>query len=450
MGSGSAYIFHRDGTAWTQQAKLTANDAAAGDWFGWSVSLGGEYAIIGATRDSDAGPSSGSAYIFKREGNTWTQQAKLTASDAAEGDFFGGAVSLDGDYAIVGAYDDDEGDAEQAGSAYIFEKPLGGWSDMTETVKLKHPEPEYRAHFGQGVSISGDYAIAGAPGSNLGAAYIFVRSGGTWLQQAKLMAADPANSAGFGCSVSIQGTSVVVGSLGDDDGEGSAYPFRWNGSKWIQKVKVTASDAAADDWFGFSVSLSGDHVIIGADGDDHNGKVEAGSAYIYSGDDAFKVVGDLNGDGVVDLLDFRLFAAAFGYWKGDARYNLRADLDGDGKVWIQDFYLFVTHFGEKQQAKLAALARELLGIPLFPELYPNIPNPFNPLTLIAYDLPEAGDVKLTIYAITGQKVTELVSGYQEAGHYEVMWDGSGYANGVYLYRLEVREFVQTRRMALVK
>ncbi len=113
-GSGSAYIFVRSGTNWTEQAKLTASDAAEGDHFGTSVSISGDYAIVGAHANDDGGSYSGSAYIFVRSGTNWTEQAKLTASDANGADEFGISVSIDGDYAIVGAYRDDDGGQNSA------------------------------------------------------------------------------------------------------------------------------------------------------------------------------------------------------------------------------------------------------------------------------------------------------------------------------------------------
>jgi len=105
--SGSAYVFVKNGATWTRTAKLTASDAAADDFFGDSVSISGDTAIVGAPRDDDAGSFSGSAYVFVKNGATWTQQAKLTASDAAVNDFFGFSVSISGDTAIVGAFFDD-------------------------------------------------------------------------------------------------------------------------------------------------------------------------------------------------------------------------------------------------------------------------------------------------------------------------------------------------------
>ena len=152
------------GLAWSAPAtaqtefKLTASDAAAHDRFGQSVSIDGDYAIVGANGNDDAGTGSGSAYIFVRSGTNWTQQAKLTASDAAEGDHFGTSVSISGDYAIVGAHANDDG-GSYSGSAYIFVRSGTNW---TEQAKLTASDANGADEFGISVSIDGDYAIVGA------------------------------------------------------------------------------------------------------------------------------------------------------------------------------------------------------------------------------------------------------------------------------------------------
>jgi hypothetical protein len=275
--SGSAYIFRRDGNSWSEQSKLTASDGAAGDQFGISVSISGDYAIVGAYYDDDIGSSSGSAYIFKRDGTSWVQQAKLTASDGAVDDNFGCSVSISSDYAVVGAVNDDDKGID-SGSAYIFKRNGTSWSQQQ---KLTASDGAANDIFGVSVSISGDYAIVGAAGdddkgTNSGSAYIFLRSGTSWSQQAKLTALDGAASDYFGVSVSISGDYAIVGAAGDDGYKGSAYIFKRDGTSWSQQAKLTASDGAAYDVFGYSVSISGDYAIVGAYNDDSKG-----SAYIF-------------------------------------------------------------------------------------------------------------------------------------------------------------------------
>ena len=286
--SGSAYIFHRTDSAWTQQAKLTADDGAQTDVFACSVSISGDYAVVGAIGDDDNGEMSGSAYIFQRTGSAWTQQAKLTADDGEAEDFFGRSVSIDGDYAIVGAdFDDDNGNA--SGSAYIFEKPDGGWADMTQTAKLTADDGAEADFFGGSVSIDGDYAVVGAhqdsdAGSHSGSAYVFERTGSAWTQQAKLTADDAEAVDYFGGSVAVSGDCAVVGASGDDDNgwdSGSAYIFERTGSSWTQTAKLLPDDGAAFDGFGNSIAISGDYAVVGADRDDDNGDW-SGSAYVFT------------------------------------------------------------------------------------------------------------------------------------------------------------------------
>ncbi|MCP4614576.1 MAG: hypothetical protein GY845_38335 [Planctomycetes bacterium] len=284
-GSGSAYIFKRDGSIWTQQAKLTAGDGAGSDYFGNSVSIDGEYAIVGAYQDDDTGSGSGSVYIFKRDGSTWTQQAKLTAVDGANGDQFGYSVSISGEYAIAGAYDDDD-NGYSSGSAYIFKRDASSW---TQQAKLSAGDAAGNDYFGNSVSINGEYAIVGAyqdddSGSGSGSAYIFKRDGSSWTEQAKLIAGDGASGDQFGNSVSINGDYVIIGAH-NNDGSGSAYIFKGDGAIWTEQAKLIAGDAASSDYFGCSVSIDGEYAIAGAYQDDDSGS-KSGSAYIFKRDGA--------------------------------------------------------------------------------------------------------------------------------------------------------------------
>jgi hypothetical protein len=283
--SGSAYVFTRTGTTWTQQAKLLASDGAEGDWFGVSVSLFGDTALIGAHGDDDNGDTSGSAYVFTRTGTTWTQQAKLLASDGAMYDCFGWAVSLFGDTALIGTqYNDDNGD--ESGSAYVFTRTGTTW---TQQANLHPTDAAPGDLFGCSVSISGNTALIGAywdddNGEDSGSAYVFTRTDNNWTQEQKLLASDGAYADRFGYAVSLDGDTALIGAYWDNDnGEhsGSAYVFTRTGISWTQQQKLLASDGYIVDWFGVSVSLSGDTALIGACYDDDN-DYESGSAYIYT------------------------------------------------------------------------------------------------------------------------------------------------------------------------
>jgi hypothetical protein len=269
---------------WVEQQKLLASDGAPDDYFGYSVSISGESAVIGAYWDDDKGYSSGSAYIFVRNGITWTQQQKLVASDGVEADSFGTSVSISGETAVIAA-DRDDDNGFNSGSAYVFIRNGTSW---TEQQKLVASDGAQDADFGNSVSIGGDTIIIGAPGDDdvgdyTGSAYVFVRSGTNWTEQQKLLASDIAPDHIFGNSVSISGETAVIGAIGDDnngDTSGSAYVFVRSGTSWTEQQKLLASDGTEDDRFGVSVSISGETAVIGADGDDDNGNL-SGSAYVF-------------------------------------------------------------------------------------------------------------------------------------------------------------------------
>jgi len=283
VDSGSAYIFTRTGTAWTQQAKLLASDGAAGDHFGFFVALNGNTAIIGANWDNDNGNKSGSAFVFTRTGTTWTQQAKLLASDGQAGDRFGGSIAVSGDIALIGAYYDDDNGVD-SGSAYIFTRTGTTW---TQQQKILSSDGAAGDTFGGIVSISGDSALIGAGGddSYTGAAYVFTRTGTTWTQQAKLLASDGAANDLFGIwSLSLDGDTALIGAYYDDDNganSGSTYVFTRTGTTWTEQQKLLASDGAATDNFGGCVALSGDTALIGAWQDDDMGS-NSGSVYVFT------------------------------------------------------------------------------------------------------------------------------------------------------------------------
>src|SRR6266511_3839826 len=228
LQQGSAYVFARSGGVWTQQQKLLASDAAAGALFGISVAISGETVVVGAPRDD----SRGSAYVFARNGGVWSQQQKLLASDAAAGDAFGESVAISGETVVVGAQVDDDVAGENQGSAYVFARSSGVWSQQQ---KLRASDAAVADSFGASVAISGETVVVGAigddgaAGRDQGSAYVFARSGGVWTQQQKLEASDAAANDLFGLSVAISGGTVVVGAH-DDSGaagrlQGSAYVF---------------------------------------------------------------------------------------------------------------------------------------------------------------------------------------------------------------------------------
>ncbi len=285
--SGAAYLFTRHGSGWVQQAKLTAADGESGAEFGRSVALCGDTAVIGAALDDAKGEDSGSVYMFTRSGTNWSQLAKLTAADGAKGDVFGISVALDGDTALVGA-DLDDDKAEDSGSVYVYTRSKGNWSQQ---AKLTADDAGNVDIFGVRVAISGDTALIAARrddddvnGVDSGSAYVFVRSGTSWTQQAKLTANDAEAGDLFGFSVALYEDTAIVTAAMDDDGglnSGAAYVFTRSGSDWSQQAKLTAADGAAEDVFGWSVSLSGNTAMVGAPTSIFELPGGSGSAYLF-------------------------------------------------------------------------------------------------------------------------------------------------------------------------
>ena len=287
-GAGAVYVFVRSGGTWYREARLVASDGAAADQFGISVSLSGDTAVVGAFGDDTAGGgNAGSAYVFVRTGSSWTQQQKLTAPDGSASDGFGFRVSVSGDTVVVGAPNDDTAIGADAGSAYVFVRSGTTWS-LQQHLLPSDAEPDQL--FGSSVSVTADTAIVGAPfdttnGIESGAAYVFVRSGTTWTEQQKLLASDGAMGDLLGVSVSLSGDTAAVGAFGattpQGAGAGAAFVFVRASGTWTEQQKVVAPDGAAADHFGAEIAVAADTLVVGApDADVPNG-AGSGSAYVF-------------------------------------------------------------------------------------------------------------------------------------------------------------------------
>ncbi|HUP50783.1 MAG TPA: post-COAP-1 domain-containing protein [Thermoanaerobaculia bacterium] len=301
---GAVYVFVKPAAGWanaTETAKLTASDGVHSDLFGSSVAVSGTTVVVGARAD-DVGTNvnQGSAYVFVKPASGWasaTETAKLTASDGAPDDEFGWAVGISGNTVAVGAPRDDIGLSSSRGSAYVFVKPASGWASATETAKLTSSDGAGVDFFGTSVAISGDTIVVGAPLNNVGSnrdqgsAYVFIEPATGWAnatETAKLTASDGASVDWFGSSVATSSDTIVVGASLDDVGaenhQGSAYVFVEPASGWAdatETAKLTASDGAAADLFGFSSAVSLDSIVIGARSADVGANVDQGSAYVF-------------------------------------------------------------------------------------------------------------------------------------------------------------------------
>jgi hypothetical protein len=291
---GAAYVFIRDGETWTEQAQLLASDGAAGDSFGYSVALHGDTAVVGAPLADIGGEAGeGAVYVFERLAGSWTQAQKLVASDGDELDNLGESVALGGDTLIAGAISEEgavgegrEG-CQGSGAAYVFVRQGGLW---VEQAKLFDPNGQCSELFGNDVALEADTALIGAynfssegvPGQ--GAAYVYTRIGGIWGLEQRLLASDGDTSDLFGRSVALDRDTALIGAEQKDIGgnirQGAAYVFRRSGTSWTEEQRLTASDGHAEASFGIGAALMGNLALVGAEFN-FPGDPERGVVYEY-------------------------------------------------------------------------------------------------------------------------------------------------------------------------
>lgn len=296
---GAAYVFRRDDNAtpldvmddsWIQEAKLIPSDSAFEDIFGWSVSLNGKRAVVGAWGIENNGTSSGAVYVFRLDDNftpadasddTWVEQAKLVASDSAPRSYFGASVSLDGNRVLVGSPGGGFGD--RTGTAYVYKINDNGtpadpnddtWIEETKLLATETIDSDF---FGWSVSLSGKRALIGAYGLNdgtdfEGSAFIFdLDDAGTpldlvddtWIETARLTASDGVARDEFGFHVALSGDSAIIGALQADGFEGAAYLFKNVAGVWTEMNKLKGSESDTNVFFGWRVAVDGDSALMG-------------------------------------------------------------------------------------------------------------------------------------------------------------------------------------------
>jgi hypothetical protein len=318
--AGSAYIFERDiNNVWIEKQKIVANDRGVNDLFGNSVSISDDSIVVGSwqnntdSNNSNFKQDAGAAYIFERDvNNIWNQTQKITSSHRGEDDLFGNSVSIDGNYLIVGAYREDEDLTEtnnwlsNAGAAYVFLRDVSGsWS---QTDKLIPSDRATDDLFGGGVAINGNSIVVSAVYededvtgmntiNNSGSVYVYeLNTSNVWVEKQKLVSSDRQANDLFGGAIAIHGDYIIIGTHYEDEdssglntleSSGSAYLFERSISNvWIEKQKIAPNIRASYDWFGSSVAISGDHAIVGAfqEDEDESGNNllnNSGSTYIF-------------------------------------------------------------------------------------------------------------------------------------------------------------------------
>jgi hypothetical protein len=346
--SGAAYVFRFVDNEWTEEDKLTRPDPADLDRFGVAVSVSGDVAVVGSRWDDDAcrtdpDCNSGSAYVFRRVGAVWAYEAKLTASDARGGAEFGYSVSVDRTCIVVGAHCPDDLDCE-SGVAYVFEPNGVAWAQV---ARLTASDADVPDHFGVSVCIEGETIVVGAErnsdaGEFSGSAYIFERPDGGWrdaTETTKLVASDAQAADRFGVSVSIHGGVILVGARNEDSqgsNAGAAYVYRHDGLRWAEQTKLSTSTGDPGDRLGVAVGLQGETAVVGAPQSDHAcpelSDCNSGAVYVF--DVSF---------GEFDLRDCaRLQRCFVAPSKGESAVsNCLFDFDLDVDVDLDDWRTFI-------------------------------------------------------------------------------------------------------------
>ncbi len=433
-GKGAAYIFRQDGDAWREQAILTARDGVAEDYFGYSPIITDEYAIIAAPCDDDMGEDTGSVYIFRFDGNKWIEEGKLRPhGETIKKCYFGSSISISGDYLVIGSPQENWA----GGAIYIFKCVDGKWEEQAKLISSDWTRFD---NFGRSVSISGDYAIAGAPqhANAKGSAYIFKHTGEAWEEQAILVADDGEEGDYFGYSVSISGNYAVVGAdwnKAKGEKSGSAYIFHNDSTSWKQQTKLISSDLASGDQFGRTVCISGNYALVSAYYKDGM----AGAVY------AFLRRGALWEERTKISLDRmpNWFGRSISISNNHAIVGAPAYSHNEGAVYIYDC---ITDLSLPVESKLHSPATQggvksglrnnvnmpdvgaKSSIPSEFRLLQNFPNPFNPETWLPYELASDANVTIQIYDSGGGLVRELNLGMQEAGSY-IAKDKAAYWDG---------------------
>ncbi|MBC7910566.1 MAG: VCBS repeat-containing protein [Pyrinomonadaceae bacterium] len=264
----------------SQQARLLADDGLGGDKFGYSVAISGNTAVVGAyLRGPGASLSRlGAAYIFQRTNSIWNRQVTLLPSDLLGTVNFGYSVAISGDTIVVGAL----GNNQVFGQVYIFQRNGTAWSERQRIQSASRT-------FGTSVALDGTILLVGEPGaitrSQTGAVNAYRFNGSTWDFEAQFVGNAATTADAFGISVSISGNTALVGAYGDDTNigvdAGSAYIFVRNGTIWTEQAQFFATDPGVGNLYGWSVSLSGNTAAVGAYNDDLPGKANAGAVYVY-------------------------------------------------------------------------------------------------------------------------------------------------------------------------
>lgn len=433
-GAGAAYIFRRNGTDWVQEQKIIGSDINTYDFFGTSVDISGDVAVIGAPNDR----ATGTAYVFRWNGSSWIEEKILQASDGLSNELFGQSVAINktADLIVVGAPMDGLGE----GSAYIFTYNGITWVEQ-QNIYANDGLAGDKFGFSIDISENSEAILIGETGPNSsGKGHVFVKDVSTWVRISKLLPQNSTYADGFGVSVAISDSFAFIGSRFDDVNfidAGSVHIYKKQGNNWVWLTKIFADDRHQDQRFGY-VSAISDLVIVGATHDNQNG-LEAGAAYLFK-------LNSNSWNQTNKLLAIDGFAED---WFGssvklcNSWAIVGSPYDNDMAINSGSAYIFDVR-------NLTDLNDHSIGLIDKISLQQNYPNPFNPNTKISWQSPIGSWQTLKVYNILGNEVATLLNEYKPAGIYNIEFNGNELTSGVYFYQLKTENYIETKKMILLK
>ena len=318
--------------------RLTPDEAFTETEYGRSVAIDGDLVAVGAGGDY----ANGMVYLYKRQGMIYVFEANLVNPDGTSEAEFGRTVAIQGNTVFVGARFAQAGDVSRAGAVYVFRKYGDSWQFEDKIVS---PVPEAEDNFGRALAVQGSLLVVTARKTvdEEGAAYVFVNKGDTWIHQVTLEAGDPAPGAYFGQSVDIQGDMIVIGARNTDPkGAGGFYLFRKSGDGWTEITKITPLNGKKNDQFGFTIAISGDVITVGARRADLDTMEDAGAAYVYSvKGDSVELVTKLTASDASAFDEFGQSVAfagdvlAVGAWKDNNKQGSIYLFSRKGGQWVE-------------------------------------------------------------------------------------------------------------------
>jgi len=384
---GALYHFVNNDSLWVQVQKIIPWDTIPrGSNFGLHIDVGKQFLFISAEADRENGMQSGSVYVLRQENGQWVQHQKLFPANGVPYQQFGDCITHNSNLLFIGAPEEDNITGDHAGAVYVFELVDSFWVEREKIINENGAENEL---FGNDVSVSGNTLAVGMSGnvfSNIsGRVYIYDVENGIIRLTAELKASDAEIDDYFGGTLVLRKDSILVGAIGADRvarGAGALYLFKLVEGQWIEKEIFTASDGDRGDELGFSVDMNKGKFVGGApNSEDSNGN-SIGAVYIFQ----------------------------------DSPTGINNDRNNPEKF----------------------------------NLSQNYPNPFNPSTTIRYSISEPSYVTLKVYDILGNEVTTLVNEEKPAGSYDVEFSSKNLASGIYIYRLTSGIFTASKKLILLK